>query len=114
MKRTFLMCAAALAGCASPPPLDPSVFRMQPSIRLCVDYMTARQSEADERNRAIELQRRGEDCSRYGDAIASERARQSRANKALIDHGTTLMKGDQSRDRVTCTTLGSVTDCKRY
>lgn len=112
-----LLVTALVAGCASP-----DQYKSQSTMELCTNYLALPSYNVNQSTRAAELQRRGEDCSRYAAAAAVKSESDARFNRTLqslsppprppaneIRQGThTYIVGGRA---VTCTTMGTVTSC---
>jgi len=117
---SIIAIAAALTGCISA-----ERVAMQSNMELCMDFLTKPAPMFGENVRAMELARRGENCSNYQELAAQQRAANERQRRALQKIEDTLGREAERRQRevdrlneqvqrnrgFTCTHYGNVTRC---
>lgn len=107
---------AILAGCAT---INPDYYKTMPTAQICRGLYAYPAWNVNHPARYRELERRGESCGHPGDIAASQRAAEQQLGNTIttIDQVTrqpapqtyTYILNGQ---RVTCTVINNVTNCR--
>jgi hypothetical protein len=95
-------------------------FSDTPTMELCMDYMNKPSANFFHKSRAEELERRGEDCSKYGNAVDARARADARFDKSLDDMQKNSINSRKQRVEVSpvmpcqITTVGNSTTTTCY
>jgi hypothetical protein len=90
---------------------DPDYFKKQSSMQLCMDLLTSPSANVNRTARIEELSRRGENCSQYTGAAATQAQRDQQAMDALLNAQRAATPPPPPTP-VTCYTRGALTTCQ--